>query len=169
VEGDPAELSGLAPTIRRALGAAVIGALVLWSLAACSDGGGEGGDEAEGRSSTTVATVAPDADEFCAQLADILGDDPFAEIFGNDDPMQAAVVFDRAQAELEALVVVAPDDISPAAERYRDTLAGFRALILPAETIDADTYQARVDELRTEQQDARQELDAHLAGGCNQE
>ena len=108
----------------------------------------------------------PDADRFCAQLADLTADDPFAEIFGNDDPMQAAVVFDRAQADLDALVVVAPDDIAPAAERYRDALDGFRAVILPTTTLDADAYRARFDELRAAQQAARQELDAYLADDC---
>jgi hypothetical protein len=77
--------------------------------------------------------------------------------------MAAAAVFDGGGAQLEALVAVAPADIAPAAERYRDTLAGWRALILPSATVDPGDYEARSEELRDEQAAARTELDAHLA------
>lgn len=133
-------------------------------LAACSGGGRD--DQADDLAAATTTTAAPTPASFCEQLVALRDDDPFARLFGHADPMQAAVAFDRAQAEIDALLASAPESMRAAATRYRDTLEGYRALILPSTTVDEAVYRARFDELRAEQEAARAELDAYAAERC---
>lgn len=81
--------------------------------------------------------------------------------------MDAAAAFDRGQARLDALVDVVPDDLRGSATGYRDVFEGYRSLILPSTTLDADTYEHRFDELRAEQEATRAELEVQLAERCS--
>lgn len=159
MEGDPAQL-----TPRSALLVLTL-TLGLSSLpiAACSS------DEPVDAVTTTTSApaVVADPDEFCARLATLADADPFREIFGNDNPMDAAAAFDNGQHVLDELAAAAPSSIAPAADGYRNAFAGFRDLVLPTDTIDQDSYEAAFDELRAQQQAARAELDRHLAEECS--
>jgi hypothetical protein len=159
VEGPPAKL----------IGGLVVAVALLFGTAACSDGGDD--DASDERRDTTASTsstapTGPDPERFCAVLADLEADDPFAGIFGNDNPMTAAAAFDTGAAALGALVVYAPVEIEDAASEYADVFEGYRAIVLPDEPIDAETYGAAFSELEAREDAARAELDAYAAASC---
>lgn len=160
MEGDQAKL-----TPRRRLLPVLSVAIAVALLSACSDG-----DDAASDDTVVVAPTAPadapDPDAFCEQLTDLVADDPFDAIFGNDNPMQAAAAFDGGEVTLDALVAVAPDDIQGAAERYREAFLGWRGLILPSTTIDQADFDTESEQLRAERDAARAELDAYLIDAC---
>jgi hypothetical protein len=160
VEGPPAKLIG-----RLALAVAL-----LLGAAGCSDEGDDAsdpsGDTSSTESTSSTAPRGPDLERFCAVLADLEADDPFAGIFGNDNPMTAAAAFDTGAAALGGLVAYAPEEIEAAATEYAEAFDGYRAIVLPDEPIDAEAYRAAFDELVAREDAARAELDAYAATSC---
>jgi hypothetical protein len=117
VEGPPAKLIG---------GVLLAAALVVGASACSDDGDDDASNDAGDTAETTGSTVPaePDQVRFCAVLADLEADDPFAGIFGNDNPMTAAAAFDTGAAALGGLVAYAPAEIEPAAAEYADVFDG---------------------------------------------
>jgi hypothetical protein len=158
VEGPPAKL----------IGGLALAVALLVGAGGCSDDDDASsvtGDTTETTGSTVPAE--PDQERFCAVLADLEADDPFAGIFGNDNPMTAAAAFDTGAAALGGLVAYAPAEIEPAAAEYADVFDGYRAIVLPDEPIDAASYGAAFDELEAREDAARAELDAYAAASCD--
>lgn len=140
---------------------------VLALLAGCRAGNEDDGQERPGATGPTTGALDADPTAFCNRLEELAGSDPFAMIFGNENPMEAAAAFDNGQHQLDELAAVAPDSIAPSAERYREAFAGFRLLVLPPDTLDQASYQRSFDALRAEQRQARDDLDRHLAEECS--